>query len=262
MATSMPLTTTDRRGIRMGDMPLSVVPLTRPEEEQSSAQPAIVVPPLLMIWTSPAFPVGAFAFSHGLEKLVEDGVVRDRASLEALLADLIRVGTLKNDFLLMAAVWRAADSGDRDRFREVSELALALQPSGERYLESVTQGRSFFEAVMAAWAAPLLALHHRETPIAYPVALALSARAHEMPLESALFAHGLGFLSNLVSAAIRLSVIGQTDGQRVIAALLPVITAAVHASLPLSLDDLGSALLAADLASLKHETQYSRLFRS
>ena len=241
---------------------MSVVPLRRESVTADPLPLAVALPPQLLIWTSPSFPVGAFAFSHGLEKLVEEGRVRDCSGLEALLVDLLGMGTLKNDFILMAAAWRAVTAGVASDYREAAELALALQPSRERHLESVTQGRSFFEAIHAAWPAPKLALHPRETEIAYPIAFALAGAAHELALDAVLAAHGMGFVSNMVSAAIRLSVIGQTDGQRVIAALLPQISTAVARAMTLSLDDLGSALFAADLASLRHETQYSRLFRS
>lgn len=220
------------------------------------------LPHLLMLWTSPAFPAGSFAFSHGLEWLAEDGRLTTRTDLEHLLVDLVERGSVRNDLILICETWRRAMANDRPGFAQVAELALALQPSRERHLESVTQGRSFVEAILAAWPAPRMALHDQSSDIAYSTALALAGAAHDLPLESICAAHGLGFVSNLASAAIRLSVVGQTDAQRVLASLLPVVVNTAHQALSLTIDDLGSALYAVDLAALRHETQYSRLFRS
>jgi len=219
------------------------------------------VPDLLMIWMSPGFPVGAFAFSHGLEKLVEDGVVCDRGHLEAWLSDLATMGSLRNDLILLAETWRGASERSAERVMNVSELALALQPSAERYLETVTQGAAFHQTVGAAWPAPGAVLHEGRE-IAYPVAVGLAAAQHGLPLAPTLNCYAIAFVSNLVSAAIRLSVIGQTDGQRTLAALLPLCRRVSAGAAAQSLYDLGSATIASDLASLFHETQYSRLFRS
>lgn len=219
------------------------------------------VPDLLLIWMSPSFPVGAFAFSHGLEKLVEDGIITGRHDLDEWLADLASIGSLRNDLILAAEAWRAAMALDALRLETASELALALQPSSERHLEAVTQGGSFLAAVRAAWPAPGLDMH-RDGEVAYPIAVGLAAAAHGLPLRPVLSAYAVAFASNLVSAAIRLSVLGQTDGQRVLAAMLPLCREAAARAEMRSLDDLGSATLRTDLASLFHETQYSRLFRS
>jgi urease accessory protein len=99
-------------------------------------------------------------------------------------------------------------------------------------------------------------------PIAYPVAVGVAAAGHGLPLEDALEAFGLGFVANLVSAAVRLGIVGQTDGQRVTAALVPAIRALASFAQGATQDDLGGAAFRSDLAALKHETQYTRLFRS
>jgi urease accessory protein len=260
---------------------------------------------LLMIWLSPAFPVGAFAFSHGLEKAVEDGLIRDAAGLAGWIADLTRCGSLHNDLVVLAAAWRANRIGDEAGLTQVADLALALQPSAERYLETVTQGNAFREAIRAAWPAPRTqrcfslagedgrgglqngsrrdSLHPaltRRAPrqgqgadiepiqdapagdIAYPIAVAWVSATHGIALGPTLLAYGLAFVSNLASAAIRLSLIGQTDGQRLIAELRPIVHEAARAAESSTLDALGSAAFASDLSSLRHETQYTRLFRS
>ncbi|MEZ5844402.1 MAG: urease accessory UreF family protein [Hyphomicrobiaceae bacterium] len=213
-----------------------------------------------MLWLSPSFPVGAFAYSHGLELASERGWVSGRETLEAWLADLARHGSLRTDLILVSAAWRAATVGDATRLADVNDIALALQPSAERHLESVTQGGAFLATMRAAWPTP--ALDPLDGDVAYPVAIGAACAGHGVALEAMATAYALAFAQNLVSAAIRLSLIGQTDGQRVIASLLDTLTAATTAALDLTLDDLGSATLRSDLASLAHETQYTRLFRS
>jgi urease accessory protein len=216
-----------------------------------------------MAWLSPAFPVGAFAYSHGLEFAHEAGDLPGRAALEAWLADLLARGSGRNDAILLAAAWRAAGAGDAAGLASVNELALALQPSAERLLETTTQGNAFVAALLAAWPAPGLALLQEiGTDIAYPVAVGAAAAAHELPLIETVEAFLLAFAANLVSAAVRLGIVGQTDGQRVTAALAPRAAGIAAESPGWTLDDLGSATLRSDLASLRHETQYTRLFRS
>lgn len=219
-------------------------------------------PAELFLWLSPAFPVGGFAFSHGLEKLVEDGIVSDRASLGAWLTDLATSGSLRNDLLLLAEAWRAVQANDPARLFAAAELAAALQPGAERQLETLTQGRGFGAACTAAWDVANLALLAERNRLAYPVAVGAAAADRSIPLEPTLDAYTLGFCSNLMSAAIRLSVIGQFDGQRVLADLLPILKAAALDAAAGTLDDLGGACFASDLASLAHETQHVRLFRS
>lgn len=218
----------------------------------------------LAVWLSPAFPVGAFAYSHGLELAADRGWVHDRTTLEAWIADLVELGSIRNDLILLAGAWRAQTAGDGAALAHVNALALALQPSAERHLETVSQGNAFAAAIAAAWPRPQLdELYPPLTgDVAYPVAVAIASASHAIALDGALAAYGVAFVSGLVSAAIRLSVIGQTDGQRIIASLMPAIARVATTAANATLDDLGSLTLRSDLASLAHETQYSRLFRS
>ncbi|VVB43071.1 Urease accessory protein UreF [Beijerinckiaceae bacterium RH AL1] len=216
----------------------------------------------LLIWLSPSFPVGAFAYSQGLEWAVEDGAVHDAATLEAWLVDLVAHGPIRADAVLLAAAWRAADP---QAALAVNELALALAPSHERRLETATQGSAFLRAVAAAWlSAPLdaLATALGEEDIAYPVAVGVAAAAHAIALRPTLAAFALAAITNLVSAALRLGPIGQSEAQAIIARVAPRLEALAAATEHAGLDDLGTCALRADIASMRHETQYSRLFRS
>ena len=230
-----------------------------PSHTQDSAGSALP----LLIWLSPAFPVGAFAYSHGLEAAVEAGDITNAATLQAWLDDLVRYGSLRTDALLAACAWRAAMAGDMAEIIEINDRTLALAPSKERHLETTGQGNAFVTAVQASWPSDLMGeLAQGAEPVAYPVAVAVAAAAHDVPLPALLDAFLVAFAGNLVSAAVRLGPVGQTDGQKIIARLVPALREAAQMAASGTLDDLGSAALRSDIAAMRHETQYSRLFRS
>ena len=218
----------------------------------------------LAVWMSPMFPVGAFAYSHGLEWAFEAGDLPDAAALLDWLDILLKRGAPRNDAILLAQAYRAAGADARDALAAIGELALALATSRERRLETTTQGRAFRLAIERSWPCAALDLIDRSATgeIAYPVAVGIAAAGHALPLPPTLEMFLLAFVSNLVSAALRLGAIGQTDGQKVIAALLPAIRAGAQECQVATLDDLGASAFRADIASLRHETQYTRLFRS
>jgi urease accessory protein len=218
----------------------------------------------LMAWLSPSYPVGAFSYSSGLEWAVEAGDVRDAATLQRWLAVVIGEGGVFCDAVFFTHAHRAAWASDIDALRAVVELAAAFAPSKERHLETTAQGAAFVTATRAAWPCDALDLLAEawSGPLAYPVAVAVTAAGHAIPIESALHAYLHAVAANLISAGVRLIPLGQTDGQRVLAALEPVVTAAAQRALTTALDEVGSAALRADLASMLHETQYTRLFRS
>jgi urease accessory protein len=248
-------------------------PLVRPSLQSESAQEPVQGEALspaalhrLLAWLSPAFPVGGFSYSHGLEWAIEDGTVKSAEDLQSWLGQIFRHGAGRSDAILFANAYRAAAAGEVAALHAVAELAAALQPSKERHLEATAQGRAFLTAVAAAWPndslAALAAAFPPPEPIAYPVAVALAAAAHDIPVAPALAAYLHAFAANIISAGIRAIPIGQTDGQRVIAAVQPLAEAVAGTALAQSLDEIGGAALRADIASKKHETQYTRLFRS
>ena len=218
----------------------------------------------LLVWLSPSFPVGAFAYSHGLEWAVEAGDISNAATCEAWISDLLVHGSGYNDAIIMAAAYRAVTIRDRAALGEVAELAVAMQPSSERHLEATAQGNAFLTAARAAWEVPSLAFLKSawDGDVAYPVAVGALSAGHDIPLSTTLDAFILAFSATLVSAAVRLGPIGQTDAQRILAALMPTIRKTAILASTSTLDDLGSAAFRSDLASLRHETQYTRLFRS
>ena len=211
----------------------------------------------LFLWLSPAFPVGAYAYSHGLEWAAEAGDVHDAASLDLWLDDLCDHGAPRLDVTLFAAAHRAAPAD----LPALNQLAVALAGSQERRLETCAQGTAFVAAARAAW--PCAALDaFASNPVAYPVAVGAVARGHGVALEAAAPAFALAVFANLVSAATRLSVVGQTQGQQVLARLAPRLAAMAARALLDDVETMGACAFRSDIAAMKHETQYSRLFRS
>jgi urease accessory protein len=218
----------------------------------------------LMTWLSPSFPVGAFSYSSGIEWAVEAGDITDATSLRQWLASMLTDGAGICDGIFLAHVYRAASSGDDASLADLAELASAFVASRERHLETAAQGRAFIEIARAAWHNALLdrLVASCKAAIVYPVAVGVVSAAHAIPLAPTLHAFLHAVTSNWISAGARLVPLGQTDSQRLLAALEPVVGDTARRALAASLDDLGSATFRADLASMRHETQYTRLFRS
>ncbi|KAA9389027.1 urease accessory protein UreF [Neorhizobium galegae] len=210
-----------------------------------------------MAWLSPAFPIGGFAYSGGLERAVHDGLVKDAASLIAWLTSLLRYGSLWNDAVLFGEAWRRYEN--EAALKEVAELGLALAGSAERHTETLSLGKAF-AAAASAWPHPVL---ERLPPaVPFPVAVGAIAAGHGVPAAQALAAYLHAAVSQSVSAGIRLGVSGQVEGVAVLADIENLISQVAEQASRTTLDDLGGAAVQAEIASLRHETQHSRLFRS
>jgi len=218
----------------------------------------------LMTWLSPSFPVGAFSYSSGIEWAVEAGDIVDAASLRDWLGAMLTDGPGFCDGVFLAHAHRAASSRDDASLRDIAELAAAFVPSRERQLETSAQGRAFIDIARTAWNCDGLdrMISDCGGTIVYPVAVGLVSAAHTIPLAPTLHGFFHALTANWISAGARLVPLGQTDSQRVLVLLEPVVAATAQRALTATLDDLGSATFRADLASMRHETQYTRLFRS
>lgn len=218
----------------------------------------------LATWLSPAYPVGGFAYSSGIEWAVQAGDIANRQTLLDWLNAVLTDGTGFNDAVLMTAAHRAAGSGSDGALIEVARLAAALVPTRERHLETTTLGRAFMDVTLAAW--PCEALTRLKTlwegPLAYPVGVGVACAGHDIPMAAATQAFLAAVTANWVSAAVRLVPLGHTDSQLALAAIEPVVAATARRAAVATLDDLGGATFRADIASARHETQYTRLFRS
>jgi urease accessory protein len=232
--------TTMTMDIDMGDDP-------GPHKEDASARALL----RLLAWLSPAFPTGAFAYSHGIEWAVEAGDIADGDTLRDWLADLLAHGAGRSDAILL----RHAHRRDTD-LDALAELAAAATLARERQAETLNQGAAFMRAARP-WGVPVL-----PDPVAYPVAVGALAGMHGIDVDATTLAYLQGIMANLISAAVRLVPLGQSAGLAVLAALEPVILRIADETRGATLDDLGGAAFRSDLAAMRHETQYTRLFRS
>lgn len=198
----------------------------------------------LLTWLSPAFPAGGFAYSHGLEWAVEAGDITDESSLLSWLTEIIARGTGRNDLILLRHARRGED---------IADLAMALASSFERRRETLLLGEAF-AAAASPWGGT------ESAP--YPVAVGRLGAGNGIDEDLLAAAYLHAFAASLVSSAIRLIPLGQQAGLRVLAALQPSVLKTAEATRTATLDDLGGACLRSDLASMRHETQYTRLFRS
>lgn len=201
-------------------------------------------------WLSPAFPVGGYAYAHGLEWAISAGDIHDAASLGQWLGDVLAHGAGWGDAVLVCLALRP----DAD-LAELADLARALAPARERLEETLAQGRAFLAATNALTADDL-------PDMPYPVAVGAAARRLGLAPErvAALYLHA--FASNLVQAAVRFVPLGQTDGQRVLAALHPPILALAGAAARATPDDIGGTALRSDMAAMRHESMDTRIFRT
>jgi urease accessory protein len=232
-----------------------------PIEAPALKQPALY---RLMTWLSPAYPVGAFSYSSGIEWAVEAGDIKNAETLRRWLEAMLTEGIGSSDGVFFCHAHRAVGHGDDAALVAIAELAAAFVPTRERHQETTTLGRAFSEITRAAW--PCSALTRLQElwrgPVAYPVAVGAACAGHDIPLAPALQAFLTAVVSNWISAGIRLIPLGHTDGQRLLGALEPAVAAAAQRALAAPLDDVSSATFRADIASARHETQYTRLFRS
>ena len=219
----------------------------------------------LMSWLSPSFPVGGFAYSHGLGAAFEHEIVTDGPTLGEWLDGAIGFGSARNDAVLLSIAHQAVLSRDHEALREIADLARSLFGAPELKGESIVQGNAFWRTVQAAW--PHAGLddlqpYLPDREIAYPIAVAVAASVHGVSRHDAITAFLHGFAANSVSVAIRLGMIGQTDGQRVVQALEAKTIETANNTEDAKMEDIGSASLAIDMMALAHETQTTRLFRS
>jgi urease accessory protein len=217
----------------------------------------------LLVWLSPGFPIGAFSFSHGLEAAAETGAVHDRRSLQNWIAAVVASGSGRIDADILREAHRAAAAGDIGALADANQRGIAFRGTAETRLETTAQGEAFLATCRAAWLDPFLDRWAAySAAVCYPAAIGAATARTAIPVDWALTGYLQAMAANLVSAGLRLGIIGQTDGQRILAALEPVVAAAVASALTRGPDCFGSTTFAVELASMAHETQYTRLFRS
>jgi urease accessory protein len=217
----------------------------------------------MLAWLSPGFPIGAFSYSHGLEAAAEAGRVRDRASLQGWIAAVVALGGGRVDADILRDAHRAAAVNDIEVLSAANRRGLAYRATAELALESSAQGEAFLATCRAAWPEPFCNLWATSLDaVCHPAAVGAAMARAEIPISSALTGYLQAMAANLTSAGLRLGIVGQTDGQRILAALEPVVVEAAAAAIARDRAEFGAATFAVDLASMAHETLYTRLFRS
>lgn len=202
---------------------------------------------LLLNWMSPTFPIGSFAYSHGLEQAIADSRISTQDDVESWISELLQTGSGWNDAVLFAQCWHG----------NPNELALALAGSAERYSETIQLGRNF-KIAAAVWTDD----ESHDGVMAYPVAAGLACKRMNIPQEQALAAYLQGFCAAVVSVAVRLVPLGQTSGLKILRNLALIISATAQRAAKATLDDIGSHCIAAEIAAMKHETLEPRIFRT
>ncbi|WP_342344546.1 urease accessory protein UreF [Thalassospira tepidiphila] len=221
----------------------------------------------LMTWLSPSFPVGAYTYSHGVEYAVEDGRVTSADSLINWVEGVLEFGAGRIDAVLFCAAWRAARAGDEAALFDIGVEADCWRGTSEMALEATAQGRAFVSTMQKVWGDGVITrwangMREDDRLPSYPVAVGIAAAQSDVPLRDALTAYLHAMAANLVSSAVRLVPLGQTDGVRSLTSLDGAVTVAVDHAMKTDLADLGAAAPMVDWTSMKHETQYTRLFRS
>jgi urease accessory protein len=219
----------------------------------------------LLAWLSPGFPTGGFSYSHGLEAAADSGAVGDRISLQYWIGAIIAWGAGRIDADILRDAHRAVSTGDIVALSAANRHGVAFRATAETRLETTAPGAAFLEACRAAWPEPFLDRWAKMLDggsVCYAAAVGAATARAGIPIDCALLGYMQAMAANLISAGLRLGIIGQTDGQRILAGLEPVISAAVASALTREQGSFGSATFAVELASVMHETQYTRLFRS
>jgi urease accessory protein len=211
----------------------------------------------LLQLASPALPVGGFAYSQGLEKAIEDGLVTDAPTAERWIRDLLLLSLARLEAPLWLRAFDAQACGDGARLARWNDEALAARETAELRAETVQMGRSLLRVMPALQLAP-----PPLEPIAYPVAFACACAQLGIEREAALAAYLWTWVENQVLVAVKSVPLGQQAGQTLLFSLHPALAEAVQTAAALDDDALGSATTAFALTCARHELQYSRLYRS
>lgn len=222
---------------------------------------------LQILWlASPALPVGGFSYSEGLEAAVDAGLVHDETSAATWLTDQLHLSLARSDLAVVAQAIPAWRRHDLARVRELNDWVLQTRESQEFRLQTEQMGRSLLE-----WARQLGELGAGEfeqlqaadlNPPTYPVACACAAAGAQASVRDSLVGYAFGWAENMVQAAIKSVPLGQSSGQRMLARLAQQIPDAADHALTLSDDTRQAFSPMLAILSARHETQYSRLFRS
>ena len=205
----------------------------------------------IMAWLSPAYPIGSYSFSHGLEQAIESKIVSDKGSLFEWLCQILLFGSARNDAILLANAYRSSE----EKLGYLIEFAEAFAVSKERHLETVQQGTAFAKITQSVYDIPI-------PPCPLPIAVGYACKIENIDLNKLLPLYLHAFVANLISVAVRFIPIGQTDGQKILLRLFGKIEEIATQTVDLELDDLSNSCFLNDIDAMKHETMNTRIFRS
>ncbi|MBW4695466.1 MAG: urease accessory protein UreF [Lyngbya sp. HA4199-MV5] len=215
----------------------------------------------LLQLASSALPVGAYSYSEGIEALVEANRLGDRSALEDWLVQELRVGTIRVEAAILVKAYKACQSNDWEAINHWNRWLSAARETEELRSQSLQMGRSLVRLLHDLQVLPQSTLLHGDG-CHFAIAFALAAVHWHIALQPAMLGYLHGWATNLVNAGVKLIPLGQTAGQQLLLKLQPVIQQTVDEALTLPDQALHSCSWGLTLASMKHETQYSRLFRS
>ena len=205
----------------------------------------------IMAWLSPAYPIGAYSFSHGLEQAIESKTVSDKGSLFLWLCQILHFGSGRNDAILLANAYRSSEK----KLGELIEFAEAFAGTKERHLETIQQGTAFAKITASVYDISI-------PPCPLPIAVGYASKIEKIELNKLLPLYLHAFVANLISVAVRFIPIGQTDGQKILLCLFDTIENIAKQTIDLELQDLCSSCFLNDIDTMNHETMNTRIFRS
>ena len=202
---------------------------------------------ILQTWFSPSFPIGSFSYSHGLEAMINDDLIKSKEDILDYLKSVLKHGTGKNDIILIKHSYQG---------EELNELALSLCPTKERKIESIEMGNAFRKVLSDSWNFKI------EENTAYPIAVAKAAKHFGIPLNLTLVSYLQSFVSNLINVCIKHIPIGQKIGQDCVIQTYELIRELEKESENFTLEDIGGICFNSDIYSIKHENLKTRIYKT
>ena len=202
---------------------------------------------ILQTWFSPLFPVGSFSYSHGLEAMINDNLIKSKEDILEYLKCILKYGSGKNDIILIKYAYQG---------EEINDLALSLCPTKERKIESIEMGNAFRKVLEDSWNYKI------QENTAYPVSVGKAAKYFKIPLNLTIISYLQSFASNLINVCIKHIPIGQKVGQDCIIQMYDLIREIENESKNLELEDLGGVCFNSDIYSIKHENLKTRIYKT
>ena len=202
---------------------------------------------ILQTWFSPLFPVGSFSYSHGLEAMINDNLIKSKEDILEYLKCILKYGSGKNDIILIKYAYQG---------EEINDLALSLCPTKERKIESIEMGNAFRKVLEDSWNYKI------QENTAYPVSVGKAAKYFKIPLNLTIISYLQSFASNLINVCIKHIPIRQKVGQDCIIQMYDLIREIENESKNLELEDLGGVCFNSDIYSIKHENLKTRIYKT